>query len=184
MAWLRNPVVIGLALLATVAGAFQVAGVVSMLLANIILAGGVWIFIVVEVWCSRWIKKLGRFSMCAVLCASGISGTASVLLSRLISDLRQQQQAQQPSPQPSIVVDPAHLVFDESLHHENFGVNIRNKTDSDEYSVQIAMTLSQASSSDFSFDIPSPRPIILGGRANPANEGQVKTGQRRMHSGH
>ena len=26
--------------------------------------------------------------------------------------------------------------------------------------------------------------ISLGGRANPANEGQVKTGQRRMHSGH
>jgi hypothetical protein len=25
---------------------------------------------------------------------------------------------------------------------------------------------------------------ILGGRAKPANEGQVKTGQRRMHSGH
>ena len=24
----------------------------------------------------------------------------------------------------------------------------------------------------------------LGGRAKPANEGQVKTGQRRMHSGH
>ena len=27
-------------------------------------------------------------------------------------------------------------------------------------------------------------PANLGGRANPANEGQVKTGQRRMHSGH
>jgi hypothetical protein len=25
---------------------------------------------------------------------------------------------------------------------------------------------------------------ILGDRAKPANEGQVKTGQRRMHSGH
>jgi hypothetical protein len=24
----------------------------------------------------------------------------------------------------------------------------------------------------------------LGGRAKPANEGRVKTGQRRMHSGH
>jgi RecB family exonuclease len=26
--------------------------------------------------------------------------------------------------------------------------------------------------------------VILGGRAKPANEGRVKTGQRRMHSGH
>jgi hypothetical protein len=26
--------------------------------------------------------------------------------------------------------------------------------------------------------------VGLGGRAKPANEGQVKTGQRRMHSGH
>jgi hypothetical protein len=25
---------------------------------------------------------------------------------------------------------------------------------------------------------------LLGGRAKPANEGQVKTGQRRVHSGH
>jgi hypothetical protein len=67
------------------------------------------------------------------------------------------------SPKPaSIAIDPAHLTFDASLPRENFGINVRNKTDSDAYAVQVKMTFSQKTSSEFSFDIPAPRPIIEG----------------------
>lgn len=87
----RSPLLVGLALLGTIGAAFQVAGVTSMLLANIILAAGVWIFITAEVWCSKWIKKTGRYTTSVVLLASSLSGILTVGIAITITGLKQQQ---------------------------------------------------------------------------------------------
>jgi hypothetical protein len=100
--WFRNPLLVGLTILATVAGAFQVAGVVSMTLAVVILALGVWVFVTAEVWCSKWLNKTGRYAGACVLLASGISGCAAVGVAVIISDLKQQQsQPPRAMPNPS-----------------------------------------------------------------------------------
>lgn len=99
----RSPWVVGIALLGSIATAFQVAGVTSMILASIILAAGVWVFITIEVLCSKWIKKFGRYFGSIVLLASCLSGVLSVRLAVIISELRHQQatlsvQPQMPTP--------------------------------------------------------------------------------------
>jgi hypothetical protein len=101
---LRNPLVVGLALLTAIATAFQVAGVTTMLLAKIILAGGVWILIVVEVWCSKWIRTTGLYAHSIVLLTCTLSGFGAVSLGALINNLKQQQIAMTISP----VVDGGH----------------------------------------------------------------------------
>lgn len=85
---LRKPLVVALAILAFIATAFQVAGVNSMLVASIILAAGVWIFVTAEVWCSKWIRKSGPYIGSIVLSVSGFSGTLAVGLAMVIAELR------------------------------------------------------------------------------------------------
>lgn len=87
----RNPLVIGLALLSTIATAFQVAGVTTVLLAKIILACGMWIFVTLEVWLSKWIKKTGRLAPSVILLSAFLSGTAAVTLGVTIAIMKQQQ---------------------------------------------------------------------------------------------
>jgi hypothetical protein len=117
--WFRNPRVVGFALLGTIGGAFQVAGVTSMVLANIILGAGVWIFITAEVWCSKWIKSTGRYSVAVVLLTSCLSGVVAIRLALTIADLKKQQgpdttlvdrwsKPQPGSQQPSTIPQPIH----------------------------------------------------------------------------
>jgi hypothetical protein len=66
---------------------------------------------------------------------------------------------------PGITVNPKRTVFDGSMEHENRAYVIRNKTDTDVYSVQVKLRMSDGSFfDDFSFVIPagSRKPIIEG----------------------
>jgi len=67
-----------------------------------------------------------------------------------------------PPAQAAITVDPAHLAFDTTLPKETYSLFVHENAGMEAYSVQIKMTLSQRSSSDFTFDTPSPRPIMEG----------------------
>jgi len=93
--FLRNPVVVGLAALGFVVAAFEVAGVTTMLLAKLVLIGGVWVFATVEVWCSRWIKKTGRYGSSIVLLSCFLSGLISVRIMTVIARLRVEQSQEQ-----------------------------------------------------------------------------------------
>jgi hypothetical protein len=86
----RNPLVVGLAILGTIAGAFQVAGVTSMLLAKVMLAAGIWIFITVEVGCSKWIKRTRRHFSSVLLTACCLSGIGALKLATTIADVKRQ----------------------------------------------------------------------------------------------
>lgn len=87
---LRRPFVIFLAVLAAITGAFRIAGVSSMFLASLTLALGIWAFLTIEVWCSRWIKRTGRYAASIVLVASFLSGSAAVEISAKIGQLKAQ----------------------------------------------------------------------------------------------
>ncbi len=55
------------------------------------LVGGVFIFLTVEVLCSKWIRKTGRYGHSIVLVVGCVSGIASLWLSATISELKYQQ---------------------------------------------------------------------------------------------
>ena|SRR5271165_1711169 len=109
--WLRNPVVLSLAVISTIAGAFRIAGVGSILIANLLLILGVGVLIPVEVGCSKWIRKTGRYAVPIIIASTFFSGAVVFLLSRTITSLRQQtttntttapvQSASKPNPSPS-----------------------------------------------------------------------------------
>jgi hypothetical protein len=63
------------------------------------------------------------------------------------------------APKPEIIVDPSHMPFEAG---EVYSLTVKSKVDFNAYSVQLKMKLSQFSSADFSFDTPSPRPILEG----------------------
>jgi hypothetical protein len=97
--------VISLAILGTIAGAFRIAGVGSVFIANLLLIAGVGLLIPIEVGCSKWIRKTGRYSWSIILIAVFISGTATVFLAQTIASLKQQG-AVIPSPAPVPVPAP------------------------------------------------------------------------------
>jgi hypothetical protein len=99
--WLQNPLVVGLALIAMVSGALQVAGVVSMMLSKIMLAIGVWAFLTIEVWCSTWIKRTGLYVGVIVLSTSFLSGMSAVAIALTIADLKRQQAVNTPVSTPT-----------------------------------------------------------------------------------
>jgi ATP/ADP translocase len=105
---------IGVAILGTVAGAFRVAGVASMFLANLMLIIGVWIVITIEVWCSNWIRRTGRYFGAVILSTVLISGTASVGLALTIANLKKQQMVETPVPAPPRTTGPANTHGDKS----------------------------------------------------------------------
>jgi hypothetical protein len=84
----RNPLVIGLAALGAVATAFQVAGITNMLLAKLILIAGVWALLTIEVCCSNWIRKTGRYAFSIVLLSCCLSGLVSLQLAITINRLQ------------------------------------------------------------------------------------------------
>ena len=86
--FLRNPVLIGLSVVTVIASAFQLAGVVSMPLVNIVLGGGVWVLLITEVWASEWIRKTGKYWPSVVLAASAVSGTLPVTIAATIYTMR------------------------------------------------------------------------------------------------
>ena len=88
---LRHPFTIGLAIIGAIALAFQSAGVPSMLLAKIVLACGVWMFITAEVYFSKWIKKTGRYAGSVVLMVCCLSGIGTIDLCKVIAQMKQQQ---------------------------------------------------------------------------------------------
>jgi hypothetical protein len=98
--WLRNPILITATVLSTVAGAFRIAGVSSILIADLLLIVGVWIVITLEVGCSKWIKNTGRYSGSIILCTAFISGATSARLALVIETLTRQQTVQTPIPAP------------------------------------------------------------------------------------
>jgi hypothetical protein len=105
--WLRSPILITAAVLSTVAGAFRIAGVSSMLIADLLLIVGVWIVITLEVACSKWIRKTGKYSGSIILCTVFISGTASARLALVIAALKQQQTVQTLGPAlPTPIPEP------------------------------------------------------------------------------
>jgi hypothetical protein len=114
--FLRNPLVVGLAILAALATAFQLAGVISMLLAKIVLAAGIWVFITVEVWCSKWIKRAGLYTTSIVLLTSCMSGSVAVLAAVMISALRIEQQAASNKVMPSSDTSPSTVAHDSGNH--------------------------------------------------------------------
>jgi len=75
-------------ILAAVGAAFQIAGVTSMLLADIVLIFGVWIFTVVEVWFSDWVKLTGRFKPSVILAIVCLTGYITVCISDFIASAR------------------------------------------------------------------------------------------------
>lgn len=80
-------------MLATIATAFQVAGVSSMVLAKIILASGIWVFATVEVGFSKWLRKTGRYRHAILLATCCVSGLASVRVGSLIAEMRYQSES-------------------------------------------------------------------------------------------
>jgi len=85
---LRSPLTIALGVLGAIAGAFQVAGVPTMLLAKILLVAGVWALITIEVCSARWLRRTGRYAFSIILVTFCISGLISVLLSAAIAQLK------------------------------------------------------------------------------------------------
>jgi hypothetical protein len=83
--------------LATIGTAFQIAGVNSVPLANLVLIFGVWIFTGAEVWFSRRVKSWGLYRYSAIAGASCLAGCVAVLISGYISGLR----TPPPSPIPA-----------------------------------------------------------------------------------
>ena len=100
--WLRNPIVIVAAVLSTIAGAFRIAGVSSMLIADLLLIVGVWGLITIEVSCSKWIRKTGRYSSSIILATAFVSGAGSAGLAQLITNLKKQQPVQNPVQVPPL----------------------------------------------------------------------------------
>jgi hypothetical protein len=88
--WLRQPLVIALAIIGTVAGAFRIAGVGSMFIADLLLFAGVGLLIPIEVGCSKWIRKTGRYWWLIVLFAMLMSGAATIFLVKTIASLKRQ----------------------------------------------------------------------------------------------
>ena len=86
--FLKNPLVVCLAVLVAIAGAFQVAGVTSMPLAKIILALGVWVFLVIETSCSIWVRTCRRYAFSVILAVTCATGLGSVYIARLISNMK------------------------------------------------------------------------------------------------
>jgi len=62
----------------------------------------------------------------------------------------------------AVTVDPQHFSFDGSLHKETYSLFVRENAGMEAYSVQVKMKFAQKSSSDFTFDTPSPKPIMEG----------------------
>ncbi len=104
--WLRNPLLIGVAILGTVAGAFRIAGLTSLLLAKLMLIFGVWLFVTVEVWCSKWIRKTGGYFGSVILMTAFVSGTAAVGLALTIVNLKKQQTTETSVPSPTQTPTP------------------------------------------------------------------------------
>jgi len=86
--------VIGLAVLGSLSTAFQLAGVVSMLMAKVILAGGIWIFLTAEVALSGWIRRTGLFRPSVILLSCLISGLTSIVLTVKIAEMKRISQGQ------------------------------------------------------------------------------------------
>jgi len=76
--FLKNPLVVCLAVLVAIATAFQVAGVTSMPLAKLILASGVWAFLAIETCCSKWIRACHRYAFSVILLVTCVAGLASL----------------------------------------------------------------------------------------------------------
>jgi hypothetical protein len=88
---LRKPLILIGGVLVASGTAFQLAGVTTVLLANIVLIFGIWIFLIAEAWYSDWIKRTGlyRNSIIALIgCAGGIG---TVTLSDIIKSMRPTQ---------------------------------------------------------------------------------------------
>src|ERR1035438_426317 len=100
--WLRNPIVIVAAVLSTIAGAFRIAGVSSMLIADLLLIVGVWGLITIEVSCSKWIRKTGKYFSSIILATAFVSGAGSASLAQLITNLKKQELVQTLVQQPPL----------------------------------------------------------------------------------
>ena len=79
--------------LAAIGTAFQIAGVTSTLLADVILIFGVWIFSGAEVWFAQWIKTTGRYKNSVVAGVTSVAGCCALAVSGWISNAKSQQQS-------------------------------------------------------------------------------------------
>jgi hypothetical protein len=94
MSWFRNPFIIVGAVLAAIATAFQLAGVLTMPLAMVILVCGVWVFLMVEVSCSRWIRRTGSYAFAIGLFCCFLFGVLALEVGTVIAKLKMEQQRQ------------------------------------------------------------------------------------------
>ncbi len=89
--WLRSPVTIVVTVLGMVFAAYELAGVLTMLLANIALVIGVWTIPTLEVAFSAWIKRVGLYRNSVVLLACAVWGFSALGVSYDIAAKRVSQ---------------------------------------------------------------------------------------------
>jgi len=107
--WLKKPFVFISAIIACVASAYRIAGVASFLIAKLLLITGVWAIPAIEVWCSKWIKKTGRFQGSIILLTVFVSGVAALFLAQNIAN-QKIEQAVEKSPPTTTTVPPPPIV--------------------------------------------------------------------------